>query len=202
MIKKNLSLLLIFLSLNSLANEDIVYVNDKTEQALKNYYLTLSKQNYKTYLKNMNPIEVYQKEKNTYENTNENCWAMAGKHYNIDPWILFAYAKTESNFNPNAINKANKNKTYDIGLMQINSLWLPTLSKIGINEKMLYNGCQSVYVAAWIIQNNFEKYGTGYHGIVAYNVGNPYRKGIKKTTDNYYNKFMKNYNSLKIAYKK
>lgn len=40
-----------------------------------------------------------------------------------------------------------------------------------------------------------------YNGIVAYNVGNPKRPGIKKTTDNYYNKFMSNYKYLVAKYK-
>ena len=57
------------------------------------------------------------------------CWDKAAGTYKLDPWLLMAIAKTESSFNPNAVNAANKNKSVDYGMMQINSFWLPTLKK-------------------------------------------------------------------------
>lgn len=58
------------------------------------------------------------------------CWAEIGQRYNINPYLLGAIAKTESNFKANAV-RQNKNGTRDIGVMQINSLWLPELAKYG-----------------------------------------------------------------------
>lgn len=49
------------------------------------------------------------------------CWHEVASWYGINVHLLYAIAKTESNLNPNAINKGNKNGSYDIGLMQINS---------------------------------------------------------------------------------
>ena len=75
------------------------------------------------------------------------CWFDAGQRHNIDPLLLYSIAKVESSLNPSAINR-NRNGTYDIGLMQINSTHLPRLSKAGITrEKLLNDSCTSVM--AW-----------------------------------------------------
>jgi soluble lytic murein transglycosylase-like protein len=49
--------------------------------------------------------------------------------YKVHPDILRAITKVESNFNPRALNK-NQNGTYDIGIMQINSSWIPVLETV------------------------------------------------------------------------
>src|ERR1700694_2838883 len=54
------------------------------------------------------------------------CFVEAGALYDINPTILRAIAKVESNFNPNAVNR-NRNGTYDFGVMQINTSWANTL---------------------------------------------------------------------------
>jgi soluble lytic murein transglycosylase-like protein len=47
----------------------------------------------------------------------------------------------------------NDNGSRDIGPMQINSFWLPTLRKYGIGEgHLLYHGCYNVGVGAWILR--------------------------------------------------
>jgi len=56
------------------------------------------------------------------------CFEEAGSQYGISPQLLWSIAKTESNFNPRAINR-NSNGTYDYGLMQINSSWAKRLGK-------------------------------------------------------------------------
>jgi soluble lytic murein transglycosylase-like protein len=97
------------------------------------------------------------------------CWEEAASYYGVSAHLLYAIAKTESGLNPNAINRSNKNGTYDIGLMQINSRWLPMLRKHGIEEKQLYDPCTSIQVAAWILADNMRRMGSTWEAVGAYN---------------------------------
>ena len=46
----------------------------------------------------------------------------------------------------------NKNGSYDMGPMQINSSWLPELKKRGISrEDVLFNPCVNVKIGTWIL---------------------------------------------------
>ncbi len=48
--------------------------------------------------------------------------------------------------------RANKNGSYDMGPMQINSSWLPELKKHGISrEDIIFNPCVNVKIGAWIL---------------------------------------------------
>lgn len=47
----------------------------------------------------------------------------------------------------------NRNGTYDMGPMQVNSYWLPFLHRYGVSEAhMLHHGCYNVAVGAWIVR--------------------------------------------------
>lgn len=98
------------------------------------------------------------------------CWEAASQSYGIPVEVLKAVAKTESNFNPKAVNK-NSNGSYDIGMMQINSTWLPKLEAYGITETSLHDACSNLKVGAWILSNNAKKLGWNWSAIGAYNVG-------------------------------
>lgn len=98
------------------------------------------------------------------------CWEEASQSYGIPVTVLIAVAKTESGFKPDALNR-NTNGSRDIGLMQINDIWLPTLAKFGINEKALLDACTNLKVGAWILSNNAKKLGWNWNAIGAYNVG-------------------------------
>lgn len=101
---------------------------------------------------------------------NATCWEAASQSYGIPVDVLKAVAKTESGFNPKALNK-NTNGTYDIGLMQINSAWLPRLEGYGVTEQSLHDACTNLKVGAWILSNNAQKLGWNWNAIGAYNVG-------------------------------
>lgn len=101
---------------------------------------------------------------------NATCWEAASQSNGIPVDVLKAVAKTESNFNPKAVNK-NSNGTYDIGMMQINSGWLPKLEAYGVTELSLYDACTNLKVGAWILSNNAKKLGWNWNAIGAYNVG-------------------------------
>ncbi|MBB3122337.1 lytic transglycosylase domain-containing protein [Pseudoduganella violacea] len=100
------------------------------------------------------------------------CWEEAAAWYRVNPHLLYAIAKTESGLNPAAINR-NKNGSYDIGLMQINSSWLPTLRKHGLEEKDLYDACTSIQVGAWILSQNMQRMGVTWEAVGAYNARSP-----------------------------
>jgi len=102
----------------------------------------------------------------------EACWEQAAHRYGVNTYLLYAIAKTESNLNPNAINR-NANGSYDIGLMQINSSWLPTLRRYGVTEKDLYDPCISIQVGAWILGNNMQRMGNSWNAVGAYNAKSP-----------------------------
>lgn len=96
------------------------------------------------------------------------CWEEAAAQYGVNPYLLYAIAKTESNFNPSAVNR-NKDGSYDIGLMQINSRWLPTLRKYGIEEAQLWDACINIQVGAWVLAQNMRRMGNSWEAVGAYN---------------------------------
>lgn len=99
-----------------------------------------------------------------------------GKQYGIAPELLVAIAKTESNLNPRAMN-TNANGSVDIGLMQINSSWLPVLKKYGIDQNtLLSNSCINMQIGAWILRKNIDKLGYGWNAVGAYNAARPDRR--------------------------
>jgi soluble lytic murein transglycosylase-like protein len=100
------------------------------------------------------------------------CFAQASLRYRIPEALLRAISRVESGGNPVAINK-NKNGTFDIGHMQINSAWLPTLVKYGITRDRLTDSCVNTHVGAWILAGNFHRMGYGWKAVGAYNAKSP-----------------------------
>src|SRR5690554_1746595 len=88
-----------------------------------------------------------------------NCWADAGMRYQVDPWLLYAIAEQESGLNPLAVNRANSDKSRDIGLMQINSFWFEELERHGISEESLFDPCTNIYVGAWVLSQSIRVFG-------------------------------------------
>lgn len=100
------------------------------------------------------------------------CFDLAAEKYGVDAQLLKAIAKVESNFNQGAINR-NKNGSYDVGIMQINSSWLPTLSKFGVTEERLAkDACLNVEVGAWVLKGNIQTLGKTWKAVGAYNSPN------------------------------
>ena len=57
------------------------------------------------------------------------CWDDAAQRYQVSSALLYAIARTESGLNPQAVGR-NGNGSRDIGLMQINSAWLPPMASM------------------------------------------------------------------------
>jgi soluble lytic murein transglycosylase-like protein len=102
----------------------------------------------------------------------QSCFEQASERHGIAPEVLRAIAQQESAMNSQAIHH-NQDGSVDMGLMQINSRWLPSLSRHGIERHMLWDPCTNVDVGAWILAANFRRYGVNWNGLGAYNAGAP-----------------------------
>ncbi len=97
------------------------------------------------------------------------CWDQAANLHRVNPHLLVAIADVESNHRPVALSR-NRNGTLDIGIMQINSVWLPQLEKYGITSRHLLDPCINVHVGAWILSRNMARFGeTSWRAVGAYN---------------------------------
>jgi soluble lytic murein transglycosylase-like protein len=103
------------------------------------------------------------------------CLADAAHYHRVSPRLLEAIATVESGGNPQALNR-NANGTADVGLMQINTTWLPALSRHGITQEALYDPCVNTYVGAWILSRNIAQLGLTWNAIGAYNARDPVRR--------------------------
>jgi soluble lytic murein transglycosylase-like protein len=104
------------------------------------------------------------------------CWAEAATRIQINPNLLYAIAKCESDLRPTALNRTGVG-TYDIGLMQINSSHLRKLASFGITERQLYDDCTNIHVGAWILAEMIRRHGFSWEAIGAYNAACTQRRG-------------------------
>ena len=100
------------------------------------------------------------------------CWEDAAQRYQVSSVLLYAIARTESGLNPFAVGR-NRDGSRDIGLMQINSTWLPALASHGIKERDLFEPCTNIHVGAWILAGNVSRLGYTWEAVGAYNAANP-----------------------------
>nr|WP_285844309.1 lytic transglycosylase domain-containing protein [Ralstonia pickettii] len=103
------------------------------------------------------------------------CLDDAANYWGVPPILARAVAQQESQMRANAIGK-NTNGSRDIGLMQINSSWLPTLRRYGITEADLFDGCKNAYIGNWIIAQNIAHHGYNWTAIGAYNAVSPEKR--------------------------
>lgn len=99
----------------------------------------------------------------------------AGRDFGIEPTLLKRIATIESSLNPRAINQ-NKNGTVDIGLMQINSIHLRRLSKVGVTRQSLLDPEVNVYVASLLLSSHIRRNGYNLDAIGRYHSANPVHK--------------------------
>jgi len=117
----------------------------------------------------------------------------AADRYKIDPLLLVAIAKTESSINPYLINKANRNKSIDVGVMQINSCHFRELKGYMGDLNRLYDPRLNIHVGAWVLSQCIQRFGMSWQAVDCYN------KGAKKAHRNsrYVRKVASHYSRLK-----
>lgn len=105
------------------------------------------------------------------------CLYVAAENYGVPVAIVLAVKKTEGGKIGDVIGP-NKDGSYDLGPMQINTWWWGehdnSLSKFGITQESVANDfCQNVAVGSWILSLNYGAYGNWADAISAYNQGSP-----------------------------
>jgi soluble lytic murein transglycosylase-like protein len=105
------------------------------------------------------------------------CIDEAAAYRHISPRLVRAIAQQESGLRADAIN-VNANGSEDIGLMQINSSWLPKLARFGIRREHLFNACVNAYVGTWILATNFRQFGPTWKAVGAYNATSSARQVV------------------------
>lgn len=79
------------------------------------------------------------------------CFQLASTLVNIPEPILWAIAWQESRYRHDAFNR-NRNGSYDVGIMQINSSWKPHLEERGISwEYVKQYTCINILIGAYIL---------------------------------------------------
>jgi len=92
------------------------------------------------------------------------CLLLAAQTYSIPPSVLIGIYQVESGQVGQEVGP-NKNGSYDLGPMQINTIWLGDLSEYwGVNEATARkwvrdDPCTNVGVAAWILRTNLNQSG-------------------------------------------
>jgi len=100
------------------------------------------------------------------------CFTSAGHRYHLSPVLLYSIAWGESRMDPGALNR-NSDSTSDIGIMQVNSRWLPMLANFGISQEMLLDPCTNIGVGAWVLANEFYRRGASWEAVGRYNSPDP-----------------------------
>ena len=107
------------------------------------------------------------------------CLLEAANHYQVSPDLINAIIKTESNHQIDAIN-VNTRGSEDVGLMQINSEWLPRIKKLGYDRSSLFDPCTNITVGTWILAQEVQRFGYTWIAVGAYNAGPSKKQALRR----------------------
>jgi len=99
------------------------------------------------------------------------CFEQHAARFGLDANLLRSIAVVESGMRPHVDNNGAlpRTGTRDIGLMQINTSWLPVLERYGIGLPELRDPCTSIEVGAWILSDLMRRHGNTWEALGAYN---------------------------------
>lgn len=105
------------------------------------------------------------------------CLMLASQTYSIPPAVLVGIYKAEGGKVGQEVK--NTNGSYDLGPMQINTIWLPELAKKwGVSESTARkwvrdDACTNVGVSAWILKQHIDETQSLSQAIAHYNSRTP-----------------------------
>jgi soluble lytic murein transglycosylase-like protein len=113
------------------------------------------------------------------------CLMLAAQTYSVPPAVLVGIHQVEGGKVGQAVGP-NSNGSYDLGPMQINTLWIPELAqKWGVSEDTAYrwvkdDPCTNMGVSAWILRTHLNETGSLAKSIAHYHsrtpqFGGPYK---------------------------
>lgn len=110
------------------------------------------------------------------------CINQAAVAYHVPATLILSIMKNENGRNGQAVR--NKNGSYDLGVMQINSQWLTILKGYGYtSEDLQFDACKNVMAGTWILargiangHNLWSGIGNYHSHTEKYNI--PYQKRI------------------------
>ncbi|KVP38372.1 lytic transglycosylase [Burkholderia ubonensis] len=99
------------------------------------------------------------------------CWSEAAALYDVDPILLKAIGWHESRGWSGAKGPVLPDGNRAIGVMQINTVHLPILTRAGIRREDLLDACTSEKVGAWVLANCIKQFGPTWKAVGCYNTG-------------------------------
>jgi soluble lytic murein transglycosylase-like protein len=106
------------------------------------------------------------------------CIFTAAQTYVVPPSVILGILNVEGGRIGQAVH--NTNNTYDLGPMQINTIWIPELARYwGVNEqvaltKVRDDACINIGVGAWILRSKMNETGSLAQGIAYYHSATPH----------------------------
>lgn len=122
------------------------------------------------------------------------CIFSAAQTYSVPPSVILGILSVEGGRVGQAVR--NTNGTYDLGPMQINTIWIPELSRHwGVSQRVALkmvrdDACVNIGVGAWILRTKMNEAGSLYQGIAHYHSatpqhGHPYRQKVLAAMQKY-----------------
>jgi len=105
------------------------------------------------------------------------CIFAAAQTYSLPPSVILAVLHVEGG--RAGLASKNTNGTYDLGPMQINTLWVPGLAeywKVSPSKALRMvrdDACVNIGVGAWILRSKINETGSLYKGIAHYHSATP-----------------------------
>lgn len=100
------------------------------------------------------------------------CLLIAAQTYQVPPGVLLGIMQVEGGRIGQAV--GNTNGSYDLGPMQVNTVWLPTLARKWNTSQstamrwLRDDGCVNMAVSAWILRQRINYTGDLWSGIAGY----------------------------------